>query len=97
MQLNTGMMDAVHSFLTYVLRKPALSACGSLPVIGLVGMVPLLSGCFGSVRQYGHPMEHPCDHQRHGWPLEGTGRQEGREGGREEGGERARGWGRARN
>ena len=27
--------------------------------MALVGMAPLLSGCFGSVRQYGQPIEQP--------------------------------------
>lgn len=46
-------------FSQYDVRKPALSACGAAPTIGFVGMVPLFHGCFGSVRQYSHPMEHP--------------------------------------
>ena len=49
-------------------HAPALSACGGLPVIALVGILPPLSGCLGSVRQYGHPIEHPCDHHRQGCP-----------------------------
>ena len=38
-------------------------------MIGLVGMEPLLAGCLGSVKQYSHPIEHPWDHQRQGWPA----------------------------
>lgn len=30
--------------------------------MGFVGMLPLFSGCRGSVMQYGHPIEQPCDH-----------------------------------
>ena len=36
--------------------------------MGLVGMLPWLSGWLGSVRQKSQPMEQPWDHQRQGWP-----------------------------
>ena len=63
-----GRTSCVLGLSQYDLRNPALSACGKLPVIAVVGMEPLLSGCLGSVRQKSHPMEQPCDHQRQGCP-----------------------------
>ena len=50
-QNSFGSTALVLGFSQYDFRKPALSAWGRFPVMGLVRMVPLLSGCFGSVRQ----------------------------------------------
>ena len=38
-----------------------------LPVMGVIGMDPLFSGCLGSVRQKSQPIEQPCDQ----WHYEG--------------------------
>ena len=46
-----GRTALVFGLSQYDLRKPALSAWGGLPVMALVGIWPLLSGCRGSVRQ----------------------------------------------
>jgi hypothetical protein len=50
-QYSLGSTALVFGLSQYDLRKPALSSCGLLPVIGFVGILPLLSGCLGSVRQ----------------------------------------------
>ena len=65
-QYGLGNTDPVDGRSQYDFRNPALSECGALPVISVVGMLPLFFGCLGSVMQYGQPMEQPWLHHKHG-------------------------------
>ena len=65
-QYSLGRSPLTVGLSQYETLKPALSVWGGMPVIGSVGIDPLFAGWCGSVKQNGHPIEHPCDHHRHG-------------------------------